>query len=85
MDEPRRTHALYYLGGYASLAMLYYLINYNLGVRMVQMYDCEARTYTTPGPAFQAVALTYDSAYEMCLLISPAYWVTAYLGLFSPL
>lgn len=83
MDDPYRLHAFAYLGGYIALVILFYIINYNLGVRMVQLYDAEKQEYTTPGPLFQAAGLTYDSAYEMGVLISPAYWITAYLGLFQ--
>lgn len=83
MPDPFRAHALIYLGAYIGMVMLFYLINYNLGVRRVELYDAARDTYTTPGPLFQAAGLTYDSAYEMALLISPAYWVTFYLGLFQ--
>jgi len=83
IPAPYRAHAFTFVAAYALLVMLFYLINYNLGVRMVQIYDCETKSFTTPGPLFQATALTYDSAYEMGLLISAAYWVTFYLGLFQ--
>ena len=83
MPEPMRTHAFTYVASYALLVMLFYLINYNLGVRMVQIHDADTKEWVQPGPAFQAAALTYDSAYEMGLLLSAAYWVTAYLGLFQ--
>jgi len=83
MPDPYRLHGFTYVLSYALLAMLYYLFNYNFGVRMVQLYDADTQEYTTPGPLFQATALTYDCAYEMALLISPAYWVTYYLGGFQ--
>jgi hypothetical protein len=83
MPDPYRLHGFIYVISYASLAMLYYLFNYNLGVRMVQLHDAKTDEYTTPGPGFQAVALAYDCSYEMALLISPAYWVTFYLGYFT--
>ena len=82
MPDPYRAHGFIYVITYALLAMLYYLFNYNLGVRMVQLYDAETKSYTTPPPLFQTAALAYDCSYEMALLISPAYWVTFYLGLF---
>ena len=83
MPDPYRLHGFIYVISYALLAMLYYLFNYNLGVRMVQLYDAKDDAYSTPGPGFQAAALAYDCAYEMALLISPAYWVTFYLGYFT--
>ncbi|MEL6346382.1 MAG: hypothetical protein AAFV53_24940 [Myxococcota bacterium] len=83
MPAPYRIHAFTYVGAYSLSTMLFYAINYPLGVRYVQLYDCERKEYTTPGPWFQAAGLTYDSAYEMALLISPAYWITFYLGLFQ--
>lgn len=82
MPAPYRAHAFTYLIAYSMMVMMFYLINYKLGVRMVQIYDHDRKEFTTPGPLFQAAGLTYDSAYEMALLISPAYWVTFYLGLF---
>lgn len=83
MPAPYRAHAFTYVIAYSMLVMLFYLINYNLGVRMVEIYDHERGEYTRPGPFFQAVGLAYDSAFEMALLISPAYWVPFYLGLFQ--
>jgi len=82
MPDPYRLHGFLYVISYALLVILFYIFNYNLGVRMVQLYDAETKTFTTPGPLFQAAGLAYDSAYEMALLISPAYWVTFYLGFF---
>ncbi|MFK7923113.1 MAG: hypothetical protein AB8H47_14210 [Bacteroidia bacterium] len=82
MPAPYRAHAFAYLIAYALLVMLFYLINYNLGVRMIELYDAKEDKFNRPGPVFQAAALTYDSAYEMALLISPAYWLTFYLGFF---
>lgn|GEM_PF-2124568 len=81
MPAPYRTHVFVYLGAYSLMVMLFYAINYALGVRMVQRYDPEQETFTTPGPLVQALGLTFDSAYEMALLISPAHWVPFYLGL----
>jgi hypothetical protein len=83
MPEPYRTHAFTYVIAFSLLVMLFYIINYNLGVRMVEIYDQDRGEYTKPGPFFQAAGLAYDSAYEMALLISPAYWVAFYLGLFQ--
>lgn len=82
MPVPYRAHALIYIAAYSVLVMLFYLINYNLGVRMVEIYDPERKEYRKPGPFFQAAGLAYDSVYEMALLVSPAYWVAFYLGLF---
>lgn len=81
MPAPYRTHALVYLAAYSLMVMLFYLINYQLGVRMLQRYDREQETFTTPGPLVQALGLTFDSAYEMALLLSPAHWACFYLGL----
>ena len=83
MPDPYRLHAFTYVISYALLALFYYFFNYNAGVRMIQTYNAETKEYTTPGTFFQVCALTYDCAYEMALLISPAYWVTFYLGLFT--
>ncbi|MEO8110499.1 MAG: hypothetical protein ABI594_10720 [Ginsengibacter sp.] len=82
MPAPYRTHAFTYLMAYSGLVMLFYFINYNLGVRMVEFYDHERGEFTRPGPIFQAAALAYDSIYEMGLMVSPAYWVMFYLGVF---
>lgn len=83
MPEPYRTHAFIYVIAYSSMVMLFYFINYNLGVRMVEIYDHERGEFVRPGPLFQTAGLAYDSGYEMALLISPAYWVTFYLGFFE--
>jgi hypothetical protein len=40
-------------------------------------------SYKKPGVLMQVGGLLYDSAYEMALLISPAYWIPYYLGIFS--
>lgn len=82
MPAPFRAHAFTYLIAYSMLVMLFYLINYNLGVRMIEIYDPKRDEYNKPSPFFQAAGLIYDSAYEMALLISPAYWLTFYLGFF---
>ena len=82
MPQPYRNHGLVYLGTYSLMVGTYYLINYNLGVRMVQILNHENGEFTTPGPLFQAAGLGYDSAYEMALLLSPAYWGAFYAGLF---
>ena len=82
MPAPYRTHAFIYVIAYSLMVMLFYFINYNMGVRMVEIYDHDRKEYVRPGPLFQAAGLAYDSGYEMALLISPAYWITFYLGLF---
>lgn len=82
MPSPYRMHAFIYVGSYALLVMLFYLINYNLGVRMVEICNEEKNEYVKPGVWMQAAGLTYDSIYEMAFLISPAYWVAYYAGLF---
>lgn len=83
IPPPFRAHALTHVAAYSCMAMLFYVINYNLGVRLVETYDHASGTFVRPGPAFQAAGLAYDSGYEMALLISPAYWVPYYLGLFQ--
>ncbi len=83
MPTPYRTHAFIYMAAYSSMVMMFYLINYNLGVRFVDIYDHEKGEFVRPGPLFQTAGLAYDSGYEMALLISPAYWVTFYLGFFE--
>lgn len=83
IPSPFRRHAFVYVIAYALIVMLFYLINYNLGVRMVEIYDPKTGKYTQPGPLMQAAGLAYDSAWEMALLISPVYWIPFYLGLFT--
>ncbi len=83
MPAPYRAHAFTYLIAYSGLVMLFYFINYNLGVRMVEIYDHERGEFTKPGPFFQTAALAYDSTFEMGLMVSPAYWVMFYLGVFQ--
>jgi hypothetical protein len=78
-----RLHAFTYLFAYAGLVLLFYFINYNLSVRYIEMYNPITDTYTKPKLGIQIAGLTYDSAYEMALLVSPAYWLTYYLGFFS--
>ena len=65
-----------------QMVILFYLITYNLGVRMVEIYDYDTKKFIKPGPLFQAAGLGYDSVYEMAVLVSPAYWLTFYLGFF---
>jgi hypothetical protein len=75
--------AFIYLLAYSTFVLLFFFINYNFGVRYVVLYDPETKEYRKPGPLMQAAGLSYDSAYEMALLISPAFWVPFYLGLFE--
>lgn len=79
---PFRNHAFIYLISYSGLVLLFYFINYNLGVRFIEIYDHDSKKFNRPGTAMQVAGLTYDSAYEMAILISPAYWIPFYLGLF---
>lgn len=85
IPPPYRQHAFIYLIAYSLLVMFFYFINYSCGVRMIEIYDSESESEqkTIPGPLFQAAGLTYTSIYEMAFLISPAYWLTFYLGLFQ--
>lgn len=83
MPEPNKTHAFTYLFSYSGLVLLFYFINYNLSVRYIEVYDVETKQYNKPGLGFQIAGFTYDSAYEMALLVSPAYWLTFYLGFFN--
>lgn len=83
MPPPYRSHAIIYIAAYSCLVILFYLINYNFGVRLIEIYDEDKKEFTKPGPLFQAAGLTYDSIYEMAFVISPAYWITFYLGLFQ--
>lgn len=75
-------HGFAYLISYSLFVLLFYFINYNMGVRYIELYDPVTKRYTKPGVLMQASGLFYDSAYEMALLISPAYWIPFYLGLF---
>jgi hypothetical protein len=63
--------------------ILFYLINYNLGVRYIETFRHDLNSFEKPKLSLQIAGLVYDSAYEMTLLISPAYWLTYYLGFFS--
>ncbi|MFM7668018.1 MAG: hypothetical protein ACKO7D_07505 [Bacteroidota bacterium] len=76
-------HATMYLVSYACFVLLFYFINYNLGVRYIEMYDSKKDEYFKPGVFYQAVGLFYDSVFEMTLFISPAYLIPYYLGLFN--
>lgn len=78
-----RTYAFTYVFSYAGFVLLFYFINYNLGVRYIETYNHEHNTFEKPGIPMQIAGLVYDSAYEMTLLISPAYWLTYFLGFFS--
>jgi hypothetical protein len=83
IPENSRNHAFLYLMSYAIFVLLFYFINYNMGVRYIELYDPETKTYYRPGLMMQTAGLFYDSVYEMALLISIAYWVPFYLGLFN--
>jgi len=76
-------HGTIYLISYACFVLLFYFINYNLGVRYIEMYDSKKDEYRKPGVFYQAVGLFYDSVFEMTLFISPAYLIPYYLGLFN--
>ena len=83
IPEAYRGHGFTYLFSYSGLVLLFYFINYNLGVRYIEFYDAETKEFYQPGLTVQIAGLTYDSAYEMALLVSPAYWLTFYMGLFK--
>jgi hypothetical protein len=82
LPPERHAHAFTYYFSYAGLVLLFYFINFNLGVRYIETYDPETKSYVKPSLGMQIAGLTYDSTYEMTLLISPAYWLTFYLGFF---
>jgi hypothetical protein len=83
IPSPYRIHAFTYIGAYSIFVMTFYLINYKFGVRFIEIYDAKKNEFKKPGPLMQASGLTYDSAYEMALLISPAYTIAFYIGLFE--
>lgn len=76
-------HATLYLVSYACFVLLFYFINYNLGVRYIETYDSKKDEYTKPSLFYQVFGLFYDSVFEMTLFISPAYLIPYYLGLFN--
>jgi len=78
-----RTHAFTYIFAYAGFVLLFYLINYSLGVRYIETFRHDLNSFEKPKLSLQIAGLVYNSAYEMTLLISPAYWLTYYLGFFS--
>ena len=78
----RQAHAFTYYFSYAGLVLLFYFINYNLGVRYIECYNHELKIFEKPGLGMQVAGLVYDSTYEMTLLISPAYWLAFYFGFF---
>jgi hypothetical protein len=78
-----RSHAFVYLLAYSLFVLLFYFINCNMRVRYIELYDPVTESYKKPGVLMQVSGLVYDSAYEMALLISPAYWIPYYLGIFS--
>jgi len=49
---------------------------------MIQVYDHESQSFSTPSGLFQVQALAYDSAYEMGLFNSLANIIPFQLGLF---
>jgi hypothetical protein len=76
-------HAFTYYVAYAGFVLLFYFINYNLGVRYIELYNPEKKCFEKPRLGMQVAGLIYDSAYEMTLLISPTYWLSFYLGFFQ--
>lgn len=76
-------HAFTYYFAYAGFVLLFYFINFNLGVRYIELYNWENKCFEKPGLGMQVAGLIYDSAYEMTLLISPTYWLSFYLGFFQ--
>lgn len=79
----QKAHALAYFSAYAGFVLLFYFINYNLGVRYIEVDHPEKKSFVRPQLGMQVAGLVYDSAYEMTLLISPAYWLSYYLGFFQ--
>lgn len=75
--------AITYLISYAFFVLLFYFINYNLGVRYIEKFDPINNEYVKPGLLYQAAGLFYDSVFEMTLFISPAYFIPLYMGLFN--
>jgi hypothetical protein len=83
LPDKQAPHAYVYFASYAGLVLLFYFINYNLGVRYIELYNAAQNSYERPPLAMQISGLIYDSAYEMTLLISPVYWAAYYIGVFS--
>ena len=78
-----RPHAFSYVLGYSLFVLIFYFIHYNFGVRYIELYDPNKKSFLKPGPLMQAAGLAYDSIYEMALFLSIAYWIPLYLGLFK--
>lgn len=82
IPTPDRTHVFTYILSYAGFVLLFYFINYNLGVRYIERWNEHTHSFEKPKRLVQFLGLVYDSAYEMTLLISPAYWLSYYFGFF---
>lgn len=78
-----RLHASIYIFSYAAFVLLFYFINYNFGVRYIELYNPVTGEYNKPNLGMQIAGLFYDSAYEMTILISPAYWIPLYMDFFQ--
>ena len=80
LPQEQKAHAFAYYFAYAGFVLLFYLINYKLGVRYIEVYNSDMKRFEKPSLGMQVAGLVYDSAYEMTLLISPVYWLSYYLG-----
>ena len=50
IPEAYREHAFTYLFAYSGLVLLFYFINYNMGVRYIDLYDPEKKEYYQQKP-----------------------------------
>lgn len=82
IPSEHRNHAFIYYISYAGFVLLFYFINFNLGVRYIEVFNADTKLYEKPKISMQVLGLVYDSAYEMTLIVSPAYWICFYLGFF---
>lgn len=69
-----------YLIFYALFVVLFYAIHFPFGVRYIELERENATGFYRPNFGIQALGLLYDSAFEMTLLISPAYLLPYYWG-----
>ena len=81
MPANEKSHAIYFLVMFFVILQVFFIVHSRFGVRRIDKYDPETKTYAPAGTRFSLLGYTYDSIFEMSLLNAPYYLIPYALGL----
>lgn len=81
MEVAHRLHIVYFLLMFFLVLQVFFLVHARYGVRRIDKYFPETKTYAPDGVRFSVLGYTYDSIFEMAMLNAPYYLIPYSLGL----